>query len=299
MKILLLGANGQLGQELNRTLPALGEVMACSHAEVDITDQYSVIEVIHNFKPQVIVNAAAYTAVDQAESERNMAFRVNAEATGILAKEAARHDIWLIHYSTDYVFDGFKPRPYTEADSPGPINIYGESKLAGEEIIAGSGCHYLIFRTTWVIGKDGNNFAKTILRLATEKDSLSIINDQFGVPTSPALIARVTINAIEAIAIARHWPVGLYHLAPHGETTWYGIAKTLLQFAEEAQFPLTAGESSLQPIKTADYPTPAKRPANSRLDTSKLEQQLPFTLPHWQYDFFVAAEDIIKSYKRA
>ncbi|WP_257287064.1 dTDP-4-dehydrorhamnose reductase [Endozoicomonas sp. SESOKO2] len=299
MKILLLGANGQLGLELSRTLPALGEVMACSHAELDITDQYSVIEVIHNFKPHVIVNAAAYSAVDQAERERNIAFKVNAKATGILAKEAAKHDIWLIYYSTDYVFDGCKTRSYTEADSPGPINIYGESKLAGEQIIAGSGCYHLIFRTTWVIGKDGNNFAKTILRLATEKDSLSIINDRFGVPTSPALIARVTIIAIEAIATTRHWPVRLYHLAPHGKTTWYGIAKTLLQFAEEAQLRLTAGESSLQPIKTTDYPTPAKRPANSRLDTSKLERHLPFTLPHWQNDFFMAAEDIIKSYKRA
>ena len=298
MKILLLGANGQLGLELSRTLPALGEVRACSHAEVDITNQYSVIEVIHNFKPQIIVNAAAYTAVDQAENERNIAFRVNAEALGILTKEAAKQDIWLIHYSTDYVFDGCKTRPYTEADTPGPINAYGESKLAGEQIIAGSGCHHLIFRTTWVIGKDGNNFAKTILRLATEKESLSVIDDQFGVPTSPALIARVTINAIEAIATTKYWPVGLYHLAPHGKTTWYGIAKTLLQFAEDAQIPLTADKSSLLPIKTTDYPTPAKRPANSQLDTSKLEQHLAFTLPHWQYDFFVAAEDIIKSYKR-
>ena len=299
MRILLLGASGQLGLELSRALPAVGEVMSCSHKKVDITNQNSVMAAIHSFKPHVIVNAAAYTAVDRAESERNIAFRVNAEAMGILAKAAARHNIWLIHYSTNYVFDGYKAQPYTESDSPKPINYYGESKLAGEQIIADSGCHHLIFRTTWVIGKDGNNFAKTILRLATKKNTLSIINDQFGVPTSPALIANVTISAIEAIANGKHWPVGLYHLAPHGETTWYGIAKKLLFFSEVAQLPLNANENSLKPIKTSDYPTPARRPDNSRLNVRKLEQQLPFTLPDWQDDFFMVAEEIIKSYKKA
>ena len=299
MRILLLGANGQLGQELCRTLPTLGAFKACSHSEIDITDKLSVINVINRFKPEVVVNAAAYTAVDRAEKDHNTAFKVNAEASGVLAQQAARYGIWLIHYSTDYVFNGSKNRPYTETDTPEPLNIYGKSKLAGEKYIADSGCNHLIFRTTWVMGKDGSNFAKTILRLAREKESLRIIDDQFGVPTTPALIARVTVAAIKAINTASYWPRGLYHLAPHGETTWFAIAKLLLHLAEDAHIPLKTSKNSVHPIKTTDYPTLAKRPVNSRLNTLKLEQQLPFSLPHWQSDFLVAAKDIIKSYKRA
>lgn len=297
MKILLLGANGQLGHELSRTLPALGEVKACGRAEVDMTNGHSIVETIDTCKPDVIVNAAAYTAVDKAERERDLAFKVNAEAVGILADEATKRDIWLIHYSTDYVFDGRKTEPYSEADIPNPINVYGESKLAGEQAITASGCKHLIFRTTWVIGKDGSNFAKTVLRLATERDSLSIINDQFGVPTAPALIAKVTKAAIEAIATANHWPPGIYHLAPHGETTWHGIAHMLLQLATEEHLPLATDESALQAITTAEYPTPAKRPTNSRLDTSKLEKQLKFNLPNWKDDFSAVTEEIIKEFK--
>lgn len=297
MRILLLGALGQLGHELNRTLPALGEVKACGRADVDLTDHYSITEAIDIFKPDVIVNAAAYTASDKAESEPDMAFKVNAEAVGLLATEAAKRDIWLIHYSTDYVFDGLKANPYSETDTPKPINVYGESKLAGEQAIATSNCKHLIFRISWVIGKEGSNFAKTILRLATERDSLSIINDQFGVPTTPALIAKVTMAAIEAMATTTCWPSGIYHLAPHGETSWHGIALLLLQLAKEAGVPLAVGEGAIHAITTAQYSTPTKRPANSRLDTSKLEQQLKFTLPHWKHDFFAVANEIIKELK--
>jgi dTDP-4-dehydrorhamnose reductase len=297
MKILLLGANGQLGHELSRTLLALGEVKACGRAEVDMTNGHSIVNTIDAFKPDVIVNAAAYTAVDKAESECDLAFKVNAEAVRILADEATKRDIWLIHYSTDYVFDGSKTEPYLETDVPNPINVYGESKLAGEQAITGSGCKHLIFRTTWVIGKDGSNFAKTILRLASERDTLSIINDQFGVPTAPALIAKVTKAAIEAIATANHWPSGIYHLAPHGETTWHGIAQTLIQLAKEAHVPLATDESGLQAITTAEYPTAAKRPANSLLDTSKLEKQLKFNLPDWEDDFSLVVEGIIRELK--
>ncbi|MGB1374081.1 MAG: dTDP-4-dehydrorhamnose reductase [Aequoribacter sp.] len=299
MRILLLGANGQLGQELSHTLPSLGEVKVCGRSEVDLTNKHSIIEAVDAFKPEVIVNAAAYTAVDKAERERGLAFKVNAEAVGILASEAAKLDIWLIHYSTDYVFDGSKTEPYLEADTPNPINVYGESKLAGEQAIITSGCKHLIFRTTWVIGKDGHNFAKTILQLASERDTLSIINDQFGVPAAPALIAKVTNAAIEAIATARHWPSGIYHLAPHGKTTWYGIAQTLIQQAKEACLPLATNERDLQAITTADYPTSAKRPANSLLDTSKLEKQLKFNLPDWEDDFSLVVEGIIRELKAA
>ena len=299
MRILLLGANGQLGRELSRTLPALGEVKACGRAEVDMTNGHSIVETIDTFKPDVIVNAAAYTAVDKAESERDLAFIVNAEAVAILASEAARRDIWLIHYSTDYVFDGTKTEPYSEADTPNPTNVYGESKLAGEQVITASGCKHLIFRTTWVIGKDGSNFAKTILRLATERDALSVINDQFGVPTAPILITEVTMEAIKAMADRVPWPSAVYHLAPRGETTWHGIAKTLLQLAKEARVPLVTGESDLQPITAARYPSPAKRPANSRLNTSKLEQHLTINIPHWEDDFSAVVKEIIKEFKAA
>ncbi len=297
VKILLLGANGQLGRELARRLPALGVVQACGRDQVDLTSEKSIVTAIDAFSPDVIVNAAAYTAVDKAESERELAFKVNADAVGLLAKEASKRNIWLIHYSTDYVFNGAKSAPYSEDDTPDPINVYGESKLAGEQAIAASGCKHLVFRTTWVIGKDGQNFAKTILRLAAERDSLGIIDDQYGVPTTPGLITRVTVDAIEAMKAERPWPPGLYHLAPRGRTTWYGIARTLLQLAQKADMPLNVDESNLRAIKTSEYPTPAKRPANSLLVLSKLEEQLGASLPEWEEEFAVVANDIIEELK--
>ena len=244
MRILLLGENGQLGQQLRRTLPLLGEVKACGRADVDFTDHNSITAAIEAFQPDVIVNAAAYTAVDRAEKEQKRAFQVNADAVALLAEQSAKHGIWLIHYSTDYVFDGSKAEPYLESDTPNPINVYGESKLAGEEAIAASGCNHLLYRTPWVIGRDGPNFAKTILALACDRNTLNIVNDQFGVPTTPALIAKVTAEAIRAIASGQPWPVGLYHLAPRGKTTWFGIAQSLFRLARKQQLPLSLDAES-------------------------------------------------------
>lgn len=299
MKILLLGSNGQLGYELSRALPSLGEIKACSRSDVDLADSQSIIGTLDAFQPDVVVNAAAYTAVDKAEGEREPAFKVNAEAVGILASETTKRDIWLIHYSTDYVFDGTKTEPYSEADTTNPINVYGESKLAGEQAVTASGCKHLIFRTSWVIGKDGNNFAKTILRLASERDNLSVINDQFGVPSSPLLISKVTVDAIEAIKNSKNWPSGIYHLVPKGETTWFGLAEVLLKHASDSNLDLSINASQLKAITTAEYPATAKRPLNSRLNTDKLARCLSFELPDWKDEFSVTAESIIKEVKIA
>jgi len=299
MKLLLLGANGQLGQELGRTLPEVGEVCACTRSEVDLTDTQSILDTIEAFKPDIIVNAAAYTAVDKAESERELAFCINVDAVSILANEAAKRDIWLIHYSTDYVFDGKKDTAYTETDATNPINAYGSSKLAGEQAITASGCKHLIFRISWVIGKDGNNFAKTILRLASERENLRVIVDQFGVPTSPTLISEVTADVINAINNDKAWPSGSYHLVPKGETTWFGVAQALLRYASNSDIVLSTNASQLKAISTSEYPTVAKRPLNSRLNTDKLAQYLSFALPDWEEDFSVTAKSIIKEVKAA
>jgi len=297
MKILLLGANGQLGAELNRQLPLIAETKAYTRSKLDITDTQAVIEAISSFEPKVIVNTAAYTAVDKAEEEKALAYAINSDAVAVLAQQAAKQGAWLIHYSTDYIFDGGKTTPYTEIDTPNPINVYGASKLAGEEFIATSNCNHLIFRTTWVIGKDGKNFAKTILRLATQRDSLSVISDQYGVPTSPSLITNVTIDAIKAIKQQRAWPSGAYNLVPLGISTWHEVAQTLIIIAEENSVPLAISAADILAITTAEYPTPAKRPLNSRLETQKLSRQLSFHLPNWKDDFSAVAAEVIKEFK--
>ena len=297
MKILLLGANGQLGAELNRQLPLIAETKAYTRSKLYITDTQAVIEAISSFEPNVIVNTAAYTAVDKAEEEKALAYAINSDAVAVLAQQAAKQGAWLIHYSTDYIFDGGKTTPYTEIDTPNPINVYGASKLAGEEFIATSNCNHLIFRTTWVIGKDGKNFAKTILRLATQRDSLSVISDQYGVPTSPSLITNVTIDAIKAIKQQRAWPSGAYNLVPLGISTWHEVAQTLITIAEENSVPLAISAADILAITTAEYPTPAKRPLNSRLETQKLSRQLSFHLPNWKDDFSAVAAEVIKEFK--
>jgi dTDP-4-dehydrorhamnose reductase len=294
LKILLLGSNGQLGKELERELSAVGSVAALPRSALDITNHQAVRDAIHAIHPNVIVNAAAYTVVDKAETEAEQAYLVNAEAVANLAQIAQKERAWLIHYSTDYVFDGSKPTPYLKTDATNPINVYGASKLAGEEAIAEAGCQHLIFRTTWVIGKDGSNFAKIILRLATERDSLKVINDQQGVSTSPSLISKVTIDAIRAIKQNMAWPRGIYHLVPQGVSSWYEIAKTLIAYAEQQRVPLNTQAADIQAITTAEYPTAAKRPRNSQLDTRKLQSQLSFDLPYWKDDFMAVAIDIIK-----
>ena len=294
MKILLLGSNGQLGRELERQLPSVGSVAAFPRSALDITNHRAVTDVVLAIHPNIIVNAAAYTAVDQAETDAERANAVNAEAVANLAQIAQKEGAWLIHYSTDYVFDGSKQSPYLETDAPNPINVYGTSKLAGEREIAAADCQHLIFRTSWVIGKDGHNFAKTILRLAAERNSLKVISDQLGVPTTPSLISKITIDAIRAIKQDKAWPQGIYHLAPQGVSSWPEIAKTLIAYAEQQRVQLNTQVSDIQAITTAEYPTAAKRPPNSQLDTSKLRAQLSFDLPHWKDDFLAVASDIVK-----
>ena len=294
MKILLLGSNGQLGRELERQLSSVGSVAAFPRSALDITNHRAVTDAVLAIHPNVIVNAAAYTAVDKAETDAERANSVNAEAVANLAQIAQKNGAWLIHYSTDYVFDGSKPTPYIETDAPNPINVYGASKLAGETAIAAADCQHLIFRTSWVIGKDGNNFAKTILRLAAERNSLKVISDQLGVPTSPSLISKITIDAIRAIKQDKAWPEGIYHLAPQGVSSWHEIAKTLIVYAEQQRVQLNAQVADIQAITTAEYPTAAKRPLNSQLDTHKLRAQLSFDLPSWKDDFLAVASDIVK-----
>ena len=293
MKIMLLGSNGQLGRELERQLSSVGSLTAFPRSALDITNHQSVREAVLVIQPNIIVNAAAYTAVDKSETDADFAHSINADAAANLAQIARERSLWLFHYSTDYVFDGSKQSAYLETDTPNPINVYGASKLAGETAIAVADCQHFIFRTTWVIGKEGHNFAKAILRLAAERDALKVIDDQIGVPTSPSLIARVTIDAIRAIKQSNAWPQGIYHLAPQGKTSWHDIAQTLIAYAAQQHIPLRTHAADIQAITTAEYPTVAKRPLNSQLDTNKLRSQLSFDLPHWKDDFLAVASEII------
>ncbi|PRA66514.1 dTDP-4-dehydrorhamnose reductase [Pseudomonas sp. MYb187] len=285
MKILLLGKNGQVGWELQRSLAPLGELLAlsskCEDHCGDLADLQGLAETVRSWAPDVIVNAAAYTAVDKAESEQAHADRVNAQAVDVLAHAAARSGALLVHYSTDYVFPGNGCTPWREGDAVGPLNVYGQTKLAGERAIQSSGCPHLIFRTSWVFAARGNNFAKTMLRLATERDTLGVIDDQFGAPTGAELIADVTAHAIVAWR-AKPALSGLYHLAAGGETTWCGYARFVLGLAEKAGVSLKVKADAVKALTTDDYPTPANRPANSRLDTHKLEQVFGLQLPDWR-----------------
>ncbi|MBK5012072.1 dTDP-4-dehydrorhamnose reductase [Pseudomonas sp. S60] len=288
MKILLLGKNGQVGWELQRALSVLGEVVALDrhpastpYGELkgDLSDLDSLRTAISAVSPQVIVNAAAYTAVDKAESERKTAHTVNALASQVMAEEAKRLDAWLVHYSTDYVFDGTGTTPWRETDSVAPVNYYGATKLEGEQLIQASGCKHLIFRTSWVYAARGNNFAKTMLRLAKDRPMLNVIADQVGVPTGADLLADVAVLALQQ---AWHKPdlAGVYHLAPSGETTWHAYASYVIEFARNHGEDLMV--EAVNPIATTEYPTPASRPLNSRLDTAKLCNSFTLHLPDWQ-----------------
>jgi dTDP-4-dehydrorhamnose reductase len=284
MKILLLGKNGQVGWELQRSLAPLGELIALDRHVVDglcgdLSDLDALRATIRQVKPDVIVNAAAYTAVDKAESESELADRVNGQASQVMAEEATTLGAWLIHYSTDYVFSGQGSAPWQESDAVAPVNHYGASKLAGEQAITASGCKHLIFRTSWVYGARGNNFAKTMLRLAKDRETLSVIADQIGAPTGADLIADVTALAIQQVL--QHPELsGLYHLAASGEVSWHGYASHVIGFAQ------TSGEqlavTAINPIETTAYPTPARRPLNSRLNTQKLRDNFSLHLPDWQ-----------------
>ena len=284
MKILLLGKNGQLGWELQRSLGLLGELIALDRLGQeamcgDLANLDGLRKTVADLKPDIIVNAAAYTAVDRAESEPELAHLINARALEVLAKETLKINAWLVHYSTDYVFNGSGDGPWCESDTTAPLNQYGQSKLEGEQAIQNSGCKHLIFRTSWVYGSKGNNFAKTMLRLASERQTLAIINDQVGAPTSAALLADCTAHALFQ-AIHNPQLAGLYHLAAGGETTWYEYANIVIEQARTIGTELLVNE--IKPISTLDYPTAAKRPYNSRLNTTKFCDSLGLVLPEWQ-----------------
>ncbi len=285
MKILLLGKNGQVGWELQRSLAPLGEVIALGSDSQELCGDLTKLEelalTIRRVAPDIIVNAAAHTAVDKAESEAELARTINAQAPAVLAQEAKLCNAWLIHYSTDYVFDGSGDKPWLETDATGALNVYGASKLEGEQLIHQSGCKHLIFRTSWVYGARGGNFAKTMLRLANERDSLSVINDQIGAPTGADLLADITAHAIRS-AMLNPELSGLYHLAAAGETSWHGYASFVIEHAQNSGISMWITPEDVHPVPTSAYPTSAIRPLNSRLDTSKLQNAFGLCLPHWQ-----------------
>ena len=268
-RILLFGSSGQVGRELRRTLAPLGELLVPNRESVDLTRAEAMRTAIRQARPDIVVNAAAYTAVDQAETEQDLALMINGKAPGIMAEEAAKIDALLVHYSTDYVFDGSKDSPYDEDDAPNPLSVYGASKLAGELAIRGAGCRHLIFRTSWVYGLHGKNFLRTMQRLGQEREEVKVVDDQIGAPTWSRLIAEATALALRAEAAD-----GIYHLSCAGSTSWHGFAAAILA----AQ----GWHGRLLPIPSRDYPLPARRPANSRLDNRKLQRLLHLALPDWQ-----------------
>lgn len=284
MKILLTGKNGQVGFELRRALAPLGDIVAVDHKDCDLADADAVRELVRRVAPDVIVNPAAYTAVDKAESDETTAFAVNAQAPRILGEEGARRRTLVIHYSTDYVFAGTKDGSYAEDDQPRPQSVYGSTKLAGERALAESNPRHLILRTSWVVGAHGGNFAKTMLRLAAERESLSVVSDQFGAPTSAALLADLTAQLIRQYQRegADTFPYGTYHVAAAGETNWCEYARFVIAEALAAGKSLKAGPAAVVPLTTDQYPTPAQRPANSRLDTTRFRETFGLTLPPWQ-----------------
>jgi len=287
MKILLLGKNGQVGWELQRSLAPLGEVVALDQGEpgelcADFTHPDELAETVRRVAPQVIVNAAAYTAVDKAEAEPELARTINAQAPAVLAEAADKLGAWLVHYSTDYVFDGSGKQPRVETASTGPLSVYGQTKLEGEHAVARSAKH-LIFRTSWVYAARGANFAKTMLRLAAERDELRVIDDQIGAPTGAELLADITAHAIRTVKNQPEleW-AGLYHLSASGETSWHAYACFVIEQARRAGRPLRVATDRIEAIPTSAYPTPAQRPLNSRLDTSKLQRTFGLCLPDWR-----------------
>ena len=285
MKILLFGKKGQIGWELQRSLSLIGELVTLDFDDEELCGDFTrpkeIIKTINSVYPDIIVNAAAYTAVDKAESEPILAETINATAPKIIATEAQKIGAWLIHYSTDYVFNGNGTKPWKETDPTIPINVYGATKLAGEKSIINSGCKYLIFRTSWVYSTRGENFIKNIIHLAKNKDNLSIINDQIGAPTGAELLADVTAYSI-CTAIRKPKVSGLYHIAAKGEISWYDYAKFILDQARQFKIKLKAQAENIQPVASRSFSQIAPRPENSRLNTKKIEHIFDFTLPLWQ-----------------
>jgi dTDP-4-dehydrorhamnose reductase len=281
MKILLLGGSGQLGWELQRSLVPLGQVVAPDARAADLADPAALADLVAQLRPAVVVNAAAYTAVDRAQSEPQRAQLLNAQAPGALARACARTGAWLVHYSTDYVFDGSGTRPWTEEDTPAPLNVYGHSKLEGERLVAADCERHLLLRTSWVYAARGGNFARTMLRLARERDALDVVDDQVGAPTGAELVADVTAHALRR-ALDQPDVAGLYHLVAGGETSWHGYARFVLAQAQAAGVALRAGPQAVRPVSSASFATAARRPLNSRLATGKLQRAFGLQLPQWQ-----------------
>jgi len=285
MKLLLLGKGGQVGWELQRSLAPLGEVVALDFDSTDFHADFSRPEqlaaTVLAVRPDVIVNAAAHTAVDKAESEPDFARKLNATSPGVVAEAAQQIGALMVHYSTDYVFDGSGTKPWKEDDATGPLSVYGQTKLEGEQLVARHCAKHLIFRTSWVYAARGGNFAKTMLRLAKERDKLTVIDDQFGAPTGAELLADITAHAIRA-TLQDPTKAGLYHAIAGGETTWHGYARFVLEMAQQAGVELKAGPQAVEAVPTSAFPTPAKRPHNSRLDTTKLQTTFGLRLPPWQ-----------------
>ncbi|SDI96877.1 dTDP-4-dehydrorhamnose reductase [Vreelandella titanicae] len=292
LTILITGGNGQVGFELQRQFSLFGNVLAPTRHELDLTDANAVDAYLAEHQPALILNAGAYTAVDKAESEPAQAKRLNAELPAQLAEYAAKHNIPLVHYSTDYVYPGDGETPWQEDSPTAPLSVYGQTKLEGDQAVTQSGCQHLIFRTSWVYAARGNNFMKTMLRLGRERDALSIVNDQIGAPTPARLIAQVTALAFTPhdspltphdSPLTPHIPSGIYHLAPRGETSWHGFASEIFKQAQALGEELAIQSGTVSGIPTVEFPTPAQRPLNSRMRLTKLEAALGVTLPVWQH----------------
>ncbi|SEN44271.1 dTDP-4-dehydrorhamnose reductase [Halomonas caseinilytica] len=293
MKLLLLGSSGQVGFELERRLTVLGDVVAPKRSELDLADLRAVSAYINELQPALIVNAAAYTAVDKAEEEPELAHSLNAALPGQLARHACELDIPLVHFSSDYVYPGDGQAAWRENSTTGPASVYGTSKLAGDQAIQASGCRHLIMRTSWVYSARGHNFMKTMLRLARERSALKIVNDQIGAPTPARLIADVTLMALHGLLKGRV-ESGLYHLAPRGETSWHGFASEIFRQASAAGETLVVDPSQVAGIPTSEYPTPATRPLNSRLTLDKLEEALGISLPDWRSQLMLTLAEYLE-----
>ena len=292
LKVIILGAGGQLGSDLTSLLNVKYQIFSFNKKQLNLLNKLELLKIITKISPNIIINAAAYTKVDSAEKEKDLAFKINFESVKTIAKLASDLGIYFIHYSTDYVFDGEKKLPYLETDQPNPINVYGLSKVLGEESIVSLKCSYIIFRTSWNIGAYGNNFVKSIINLAKNKKEIGVVMDQRGVPTTTSFISRVTLEAIDAIQKKKPWRSGIYHLTPSGNTNWYEMSKLVILSAKKNNLNLKADISNLFPIRSSDYNENVLRPKNSLLNNKKLSKELSFKIPNWKYDFIETVNKI-------